>query len=71
MEEFKLPEHPLFKKGYRSIGCAPCTVAIGVDDDERAGRWVGREKSECGLHTAMFTKKNYEDVKQEFQLEIK
>lgn len=71
MEEFKLPEHPLFKKGYRSIGCAPCTVAIGVDDDERAGRWVGRGKSECGLHTAMFTKKNYEDVKQEFQLEIK
>lgn len=71
MEEFKLPEHPLFKQGYRSIGCAPCTVAIGVDDDERAGRWAGRGKSECGLHTTMFSKKNIEEVQQEFQLEIK
>ena len=71
MEENQLPEHPLYKQGYRSIGCAPCTVAVGVDDDERAGRWAGRGKSECGLHTAMFSKKNIEEVKLEFQLEIK
>ena len=41
MEENKLPSHPLYEKGYRSVGCAPCTVAIGVNDDERAGRWAG------------------------------
>lgn len=71
MEEYQLPEHPLYSLGYRSIGCAPCTIAIGVNDDERAGRWAGRGKMECGLHTVMFSKKNIEDVKQEFQLEIK
>ncbi|MBL8062485.1 MAG: phosphoadenylyl-sulfate reductase, partial [Anaerolineales bacterium] len=54
MEEHSLPSHPLYEKGYRSVGCAPCTIAIGVDDDERAGRWAGRGKVECGLHTAMF-----------------
>src|SRR5690606_15495201 len=54
MEENKLPSHPLLEKGYRSVGCAPCTIAIGVNEDERAGRWTGREKIECGLHTDMF-----------------
>jgi len=56
MKEHDLPAHPLYKKGYRSVGCAPCTVAIGVNDDERAGRWVGRHKTECGLHTVLFEK---------------
>jgi len=54
IEKYNLPSHPLTEKGYRSIGCAPCTVAIGVGDDERAGRWAGRGKTECGLHTDMF-----------------
>lgn len=71
MEENNLPAHPLFEKGYRSVGCAPCTIAIGVNDDERSGRWAGRGKVECGLHTTMFTHKNIDEVKQEFQLEIK
>jgi 3'-phosphoadenosine 5'-phosphosulfate sulfotransferase (PAPS reductase)/FAD synthetase len=53
------------------VGCAPCTIAIGANDDERAGRWVGHGKSECGLHTTMFTHKNIDEVKKEFQLEIK
>lgn len=44
-----IPLHPLFSKGYRSIGCAPCTQAV-TGDDERAGRWAGKEKTECGLH---------------------
>jgi hypothetical protein len=57
MEEHHLPVHPLYEKGYRSVGCAPCTIAIGVNDDERAGRWAGRGKVECGLHTDMFQKK--------------
>lgn len=45
-----LPAHPLLAQGYLSIGCAPCTVpAFG--GDERAGRWAGTGKTECGLHT--------------------
>lgn len=59
IEEHKLPTHPLLEKGYRSIGCAPCTVAIGADDSDRAGRWSGRGKTECGLHTSMFKQKVY------------
>ncbi len=70
MEEYNLPSHPLLEKGYRSIGCAPCTIAIGVNEDERAGRWAGRGKTECGLHTEMFQHKDIAEVKKEFQLEI-
>ena len=55
IKEHNLPQHPLYEKGYRSIGCAPCTIAIGANDDERAGRWAGRAKVECGLHTSMFS----------------
>lgn len=71
MQEHKLPSHPLLEKGYRSVGCAPCTIAIGVDDDERAGRWAGRGKTECGLHTEMFKKKKLTEVQQEFKIGIK
>lgn len=52
--EHNLPTHPLFEKGYRSIGCKPCTRAVRLDEDERAGRWSGKGKTECGLHTEMF-----------------
>ena len=45
-----LPSHPLLSQGYRSIGCAPCTKPVDLNDDARAGRWVGIEKTECGLH---------------------
>lgn len=45
-----LPYHPLYFKGYRSVGCAPCTMPVMLTDDERAGRWAGTEKTECGLH---------------------
>ena len=45
-----LPDHPLFEKGYKSIGCAPCTSAVAEGEDPRAGRWRGRNKSECGIH---------------------
>lgn len=71
VKDHDLPSHPLYKKGYRSVGCAPCTIAIGVNDDERAGRWAGRGKTECGLHTDMFKKKKLTEVQQEFQIEIK
>lgn len=48
----QVPVNPLYNKGYRSLGCAPCTkIAQGID--ERAGRWIGTSKcgGECGIHT--------------------
>jgi len=45
-----LPRHPLVAKGFRSIGCAPCTTPVGEGEDERAGRWRGQDKTECGIH---------------------
>ena len=45
-----LPEHPLFTKGYKSIGCAPCTTIVAEGEDPRAGRWRGLNKKECGIH---------------------
>ena len=50
MEENRLPRHPLVAKGYRSIGCAPCTKPTSASEDARAGRWAGTGKTECGIH---------------------
>lgn len=47
-----IPYNPLHDKGYPSVGCWPCTRAVQLGEDERAGRWSGFEKKECGLHTA-------------------
>ena len=49
-----VPLHPLYARGYTSIGCAPCTRAIEAGEDERAGRWWWELDSdkECGLHVA-------------------
>ncbi len=46
-----LPEHPLQAQGYQSIGCAPCTYPVDATEEERAGRWKGNGKTECGIHT--------------------
>jgi phosphoadenosine phosphosulfate reductase len=46
-----LPPHPLLAKGFLSVGCMPCTSRAEANEDERAGRWRGRPKSECGIHT--------------------
>jgi phosphoadenosine phosphosulfate reductase len=46
-----VPYNPLHDQGYPSIGCWPCTRAVGLGEDERAGRWSGFQKTECGLHT--------------------
>lgn len=48
-----LPYNPLHDKGYPSIGCAPCTRAIALGEDHRAGRWWWEQDGarECGLHT--------------------
>src|SRR5580693_9151064 len=45
-----LPRHPLVAKGFPSIGCLPCTSPVRPGEDERAGRWRGRGKVECGIH---------------------
>jgi phosphoadenosine phosphosulfate reductase len=47
----KLPPHPLLASGFLSVGCMPCTSRTSPDEDARAGRWRGRAKSECGIHT--------------------
>ena len=47
-----LPPHPLAASGFLSIGCMPCTSRTSPDEDARAGRWRGRAKTECGIHTA-------------------
>ncbi|MFZ5818432.1 MAG: phosphoadenylyl-sulfate reductase [Chloroflexota bacterium] len=70
IEEHHLPSHPLTAQGYRSIGCAPCTAVVGADDYERAGRWAGRGKTECGLHTEMFHKKDIAEVQHDFHLDV-
>lgn len=51
INEYKLPRHPLHIQGYSSIGCMPCTRKVDPEyTDERAGRWKGLSKTECGLH---------------------
>ena len=51
IERHQVPVNPLFELGYGSIGCAPCTRPVQPGEDPRAGRWAGRGKTECGLHT--------------------
>ena len=46
-----VPYNPLHDHGLPSIGCWPCTRAVGAGEDDRAGRWSGTAKNECGLHT--------------------
>ncbi len=50
LKEHQIPQHPLYEKGYLSIGCWPCTRPVQDGDDERSGRWAGKSKTECGIH---------------------
>lgn len=54
LRKFDVPYNALHDKGYPSIGCAPCTRAISVGEDIRAGRWwwenEDEQGKECGLH---------------------
>ena len=45
-----LPPHPLVASGFASVGCMPCTSRTAAGEDPRAGRWRGRDKTECGIH---------------------
>ena len=51
LEAESIPYNELHDRGYRSIGCWPCTRPVNEGQDERAGRWEGFEKTECGIHT--------------------
>jgi phosphoadenosine phosphosulfate reductase len=59
ISEHQLPKHPLDEKGYLSVGCEPCTrhIELSMLQDERGGRWFGMQKTECGLHTELISKK--------------
>jgi adenylyl-sulfate kinase len=52
IREHQVPLHPLYARGYTSIGCAPCTRAVEPGEDERAGRWWWEQdaRKECGIH---------------------
>lgn len=52
MKQHDLPHHPLYDKGYPSVGCNPhsCTRPIQIGDDHRSGRWAGTGKVECGIN---------------------
>jgi phosphoadenosine phosphosulfate reductase len=53
MKAHDIPEHPLVARRFLSIGCWPCTQAVEDGQPERAGRWAGSAKTECGIHTAL------------------
>lgn len=53
LRDHRIPYNPLHDRGYRSIGCRPCTQPAAGGDNERAGRWTGFAKTECGIHTFM------------------
>ncbi|MCA9530280.1 MAG: phosphoadenylyl-sulfate reductase [Myxococcales bacterium] len=57
MDEHDLPYHPLYAKGYRSIGDHHSTLPVTADMDPRAGRMLGK-KRECGLHLPLTDEQN-------------
>ncbi len=63
INKYEVPLHPMFYKGYFSIGCEPCTARVHstaqadiTHADDRSGRWAGMKKTECGLHTELVEK---------------
>jgi 3'-phosphoadenosine 5'-phosphosulfate sulfotransferase (PAPS reductase)/FAD synthetase len=54
IRENDVPVHPLYARGYTSIGCGPCTRAVAAGEDQRAGRWWWEQQTrkECGIHFA-------------------
>jgi phosphoadenosine phosphosulfate reductase len=55
-----IPYNPLHDRGYRSIGCWPCTRKTANGESERAGRWTGFNKVECGIHTFLPKKVDFQ-----------
>lgn len=61
LKEHQIPKHPLYDLGYLSVGCWPCTRPVQDGDDERSGRWAGKAKTECGIHTFLEVKDEEKD----------
>jgi phosphoadenosine phosphosulfate reductase len=61
LRQHDLPHNPLYDLGYASIGCAPCTRMVFPGEDERAGRWSGLLKTECGIHVREATLQGAEE----------
>jgi phosphoadenosine phosphosulfate reductase len=64
-KKYDLPYHPLWEKGYLSIGCSPenCTRPVKLGEDPRSGRWAGTGKIECGIQTFLKTEESDNAVK--------
>jgi len=60
IRQHRIPYNPLQDRGYGSIGCAPCTRRTKNGENERAGRWTGFNKVECGIHTFMPKKVDFQ-----------
>ncbi len=60
LRQHQIPYNPLPDRGYGSIGCQPCTRCTGNGEHERAGRWTGFNKVECGIHTFMPKRLDFE-----------
>ncbi len=50
IRKYDLPYNPLHDQSHPSIGCTHCTKPVDLGGDERSGRWIGLDKTECGLH---------------------
>ena len=50
IKDHHVPYNRLHDQGYPSIGCMPCTTAAPNGAEERAGRWAGTDRTECGIH---------------------
>lgn len=60
LHDHHIPYNPLHDQGYRSIGCQPCTEKSAGGENERAGRWTGFNKVECGIHTFLPKKVDFQ-----------
>jgi phosphoadenosine phosphosulfate reductase len=60
IHDHKIPYNPLHDQGYRSIGCWACTNKTSGGENERAGRWTGFNKVECGIHTFLSKKVDFQ-----------
>jgi len=60
LRDHKIPYNPLHDQGYGSIGCQPCTRKTTNGENERAGRWIGFNKVECGIHTFLPKKVDFQ-----------